>query len=65
VDLKVAEKLVPGVPKDKTIVVESGIQTHREISHFQELGAHAVLIGETFMRSPDIGPKIEELMHGR
>ncbi len=28
-------------------------------------GAHAVLIGEMFMRSSDIGAKIQEVMHGQ
>ena len=62
VDFKVTEKLFTLVPKDKIIVVESGIKTHNDIKAFQSLGVHAVLIGETFMREKDIGKKIKEMM---
>ncbi|HLF18038.1 MAG TPA: indole-3-glycerol phosphate synthase TrpC [Candidatus Omnitrophota bacterium] len=64
VDLKTCEKLIPKIPKGKTIVAESGIQTHKDVEALKEMGAHAVLIGETFMRSKDIGKKIEEIMKG-
>lgn len=64
VDLKTAEKLIPKVPKDKVIVVESGVETHEQVVMFKELGANAVLIGETFMRSPDIAKKVKEVMYG-
>ncbi len=64
VDLRTSEKLIPQIPKDKVIVVESGIETHQEVVRFKELGANAVLIGETFMRSPDIAKKVKEVMHG-
>lgn len=62
VSLQVSEKLIPLVPKEKVIVVESGISTNEEVKHFQSLGAHAVLIGETFMRETDIGKKLREVM---
>lgn len=64
VDLKTAERLIPRIPKDKVIVVESGLQTHTEIKRFESLGVHAVLIGETFMKEKDIGEKIREVMGG-
>src|SRR5205085_12446146 len=31
VDLKVSEKLIPRIPKDKIIVAESGIKTHEDV----------------------------------
>ena len=62
VDLSVSERLIPKIPKDKVIVVESGIQSSREVQNFKRLGAHAVLIGETFLRAVDIGEKIREVM---
>lgn len=65
VDLKVSEHLIPKIPKDKIIVVESGINTHEEILKFKELGAHAVLIGETFLKEADIAKKIKEVMYGQ
>ena len=64
VDLNNCLNLIPQIPKGITIVAESGLQTHEDIRRIQEAGAHAVLIGETFMRSPDIGTKIKEVMYG-
>ena len=64
VDLKISEQLIPRIPKGKIIVAESGIQTHQDVQMFKKLGAHAVLIGETFMRAKDIGKKVDELMKG-
>ncbi len=64
VDLKVSERLVPRIPKDKVIVVESGIKTHEDVAKLKKLGAHAVLIGETFLREEDVGKKIREVMAG-
>lgn len=65
VNLKTSQRLIPRIPKDKMIVAESGLRTHDDIRRIQDLGAHAVLIGETFMRAKDIGQKIEEVIYGR
>ena len=54
--------MIPKIPKGIVIVAESGIKTHEEVLRLKELGAHAVLIGETFMRERDIAKKIKELM---
>ena len=62
VDLGVSEGLVKKIPKDKVIVVESGIQSFSEVQKFQKLGANAVLIGETFLKAPDVGAKVREVM---
>ncbi len=62
IDLTVSEKLVPQIPKDKVIVAESGIKTHAEIEKLQALGVNAVLIGESFLRSADVGAKVKEIM---
>jgi len=54
VDLATAEKLLAKAPKKGvTLVVESGIKSSAELPHLKMLGAHAVLIGETFMRADD------------
>jgi indole-3-glycerol phosphate synthase len=53
-DLTIAQRLLPLIPKKgKTIVIESGITQPEEMTRFRELGAHAVLIGETLMRHPN------------
>lgn len=64
VDLNNCLTLIPQIPKGIIIVAESGLKTHEDIRRVQEAGAHAVLIGETFMRSPDIASKIKEIMVG-
>ncbi len=64
VDLATCEKLIPRIPKGIAIVAESGIKDHADIQKLQQLGAHAVLIGETFLRAADVGAKVKELMHG-
>ena len=64
VDLNNCLGLIPMIPKGIVIVAESGLKTHEDIRKVQEAGAHAVLIGEVFMRSPDIGTKIKEVMYG-
>lgn len=65
VDLGVSEALIPRIPKDKIVVAESGIQTHADVERLRQAGAHAVLIGETFMRSDDMAAKIKDVMHGQ
>ncbi len=62
VDLKISDALIPHIPKDKIIVSESGISTFNEVKHLKDLGAHAVLIGETFMREKDVRAKLKEVM---
>ena len=65
VDFRTCERLIPRIPKDKIIVAESGLKTHEEIKILKSLGAHAVLIGETFLQAPDIAKKIQEVMYGK
>jgi indole-3-glycerol phosphate synthase len=65
VDLNIGVGLIPKIPKGIVIVAESGLKTHEDICRVQEAGAHAVLIGETFMRSPDIALKMKEIMVGQ
>jgi len=62
VDLNNCLELIPKIPKDRIIVAESGLKTHKDIEQVSSAGAHAVLIGETFMRSADIAGKISEIM---
>ncbi len=65
VDIKNCLRLIPRIPSSKVIVAESGIRTHEDVKRVRDAGAHAVLIGETFMRSDDIGAKIRGVMHGQ
>ncbi|MFH1407284.1 MAG: indole-3-glycerol phosphate synthase TrpC [Candidatus Omnitrophota bacterium] len=62
VDIATTERLIRFIPKEKVIVSESGIKTHNDVSYLRSLGVHAVLIGEAFLRSPDMGAKVREIM---
>ena len=54
-------RLLLEIPRDRTIVSESGIKTRGEIALLGESGVHAVLIGETFMASEHIDEKMKSL----
>ena len=62
VDFKVTEKLFTLVPKDKVVIVESGIKNSQDVLFLKILGASAVLIGTAFMESANIKEKVEEIM---
>ena len=62
VDLETTSRLLKIIPEGKVVVSESGIRTKENISYLKSLGVNAVLIGETFMRSTDIGQKMKELI---
>ena len=62
VDFKTTEKLFTLIPKEKIVVVESGIKSAQDVLFLKILGASAVLIGTTFMESEDIKKKVEEVM---
>lgn len=53
--------LLPLMPKNVCVVSESGIRTRADVVRLEQAGVGAVLIGETFMRAPDIGEKVREL----
>ena len=62
VDLSQSERLVQKIPKSIIRVAESGISSAREMKRLSECGFDAVLVGETFMKEPDIENKVKELM---
>ncbi len=61
IDQAVSENLIRLIPKDRVVVIESGIETRKEIEHYESLGAHCFLIGTTLMKSKDVKQKILEL----
>lgn len=62
VDFKTTERLYPLIPKDRVVVVESGINKYQDVLFLKILGVKAVLIGEAIMHSDNIKKKIAELM---
>jgi indole-3-glycerol phosphate synthase len=62
VDLEATSKLVRSIPEDKIIISESGIKKYEDVMFLKSLGVNAVLIGEAFMKSENIGGKVREIM---
>lgn len=61
VDLKTTQKLLEGIPNDRTIVTESGIRTKDDVEFIRSLGVNCFLVGEAFMREEFPGQKLREL----
>ncbi|MGE5307830.1 MAG: indole-3-glycerol phosphate synthase TrpC [Deltaproteobacteria bacterium] len=61
-DFKTTEQLYPLVPKDKPVVVESGIRSYQDVLFLKVLGVGAVLVGESILKSPDRKEAILDLM---
>ena len=53
--------LVSNIPKEFTIVAESGIKTHDQIKQYNDSGIFNFLIGESILKSTNISNKIKEL----
>jgi indole-3-glycerol phosphate synthase len=62
-DLDVTLRLVKRIPSDKVIVSESGIQKREDVERLLEAGVHAMLVGESLIKSEDTGAKIRELLN--
>jgi indole-3-glycerol phosphate synthase len=54
-------ELLPQIPAGVTVVSESGIRTHADLQRLADAGVQAVLVGESLMRSPDVGAALDEL----
>jgi len=50
------------VPPERILVSESGIWTREDVVQLAAGGVNAVLVGESLLRSPDVGTAVEELM---
>ena len=62
VSLKVTRDLIARVPLRVPVVSESGIQTRADAETVKALGASAILVGESFMRSKEPGDAVKALM---
>lgn len=61
VDTNNSKKLRDLVPKDIIFVSESGVKTAEDVKAIYEMGANAVLVGETMMKAKDKKEKLSEL----
>jgi indole-3-glycerol phosphate synthase len=62
VDFRTTELLYPLVPKDRLVVVESGIKSYQDMLFLKILGVNAVLVGEAILKAEDKKSKIQDLM---
>lgn len=61
VDTENSRRLREQIPPDVLFVSESGVKTARDVERLREIGADAVLVGETLMRAADKRAKLAEL----
>lgn len=61
-DLGTVERLAALAPGGVTLVAESGLKTPADIARVADAGAQAILVGESFMRAPDIGAAVRKLL---
>ncbi|MDR7135245.1 indole-3-glycerol phosphate synthase [Lysobacter niastensis] len=61
VSLDTTLALKDAVPRDRTLVTESGIATGADVAKMREAGVETFLIGESFMREPDPGAALRRL----
>ncbi|MBQ8829432.1 MAG: indole-3-glycerol phosphate synthase TrpC [Burkholderiaceae bacterium] len=61
IDVNNSQRLRDLIPRDVLFVSESGIRNTEDVIKLREIGADAVLIGETLMRASDKKAKLAEL----
>lgn len=61
VDTENSRRLRELIPSDVLFVSESGVKSTEDVARLREIGADAVLIGETLMRATDKEKKLAEL----
>ncbi|MBA0908819.1 MAG: indole-3-glycerol-phosphate synthase [Nitrosarchaeum sp.] len=63
IDLKNIEKVLEGYTKTRQILVESGIETVKDIEYLKKCGADAFLIGSSIMKSDNIEEHVRKLVN--
>lgn len=62
VSLETTARLAAKIPPETVIISESGIFTNADVKRVHSFGARAVLVGESLIKSGNIGEKIKELV---
>ncbi|MEK7309891.1 MAG: indole-3-glycerol phosphate synthase TrpC [Planctomycetota bacterium] len=65
VDLDTARRLLWMVPMPMTRIVESGIQTRRQLKQLFRLGADGFLIGGALLKASSPGKRLRQLIYGK
>jgi indole-3-glycerol phosphate synthase len=60
--LETTEDLAPGVPRNRTVIAESGIASHADLQRLAKAGVHAFLVGESLMRQADVAAATRALL---
>jgi len=60
VDLNTTAKLANQVPDDVTLVAESGIMNVQDVQQMGQFGAHAILVGESLVKSGDMAQSVRD-----
>ena len=58
VDLAITEELAPLAPSGVMLVCESGLTSRADLDRMARVGARCFLIGESFMRQPDVAAAV-------
>jgi indole-3-glycerol phosphate synthase len=61
-DLRHSIDLSTQVPESTLLISESGIRNGDDVARLRSAGVRGILVGETLMRSPDVGATIRELL---
>ena len=62
VDIATTEALAPHIPPGKILISESGLKDSGDLRRMQDAGAHCFLIGERFMRQPDVAVAVRDIL---
>ena len=61
-DVETSIKLLPRVPKNKTIISESGLSKKSDLERLANLGVSSFLVGESLMRQQDVEKATRSIM---
>jgi indole-3-glycerol phosphate synthase len=62
VSLQVTLDLMKLMPRDRLAISESGLDSPRDLARMAEAGARCFLIGESFMRKPDVAAAVRAMI---
>ena len=61
-DIETTVKLLPHVPKNKTVISESGLSEKTNLERLAKLGVSSFLVGESLMKQDDVEKATKLLM---